>query len=380
MPRPLELRDYQVAAVDQLRASYRDSHRAPVLQLVTGGGKTIVFAEVIRSGAHRGRRVLVTAHRCELVRQASEKLLWAGVKHGIIARSLDRDHHLAVQVASIQTLVRRPELLGSFEFVLFDEAHHPRADIWIALLARQPDVWLLGVSATPVRADGKGLGIKSGGCFDDLVLGPSTKELIAAGWLSPVRIFAPARSLDLSPVATVAGYWDRAELAALVDTKAIVGDAIEYYPAHADHQPALAFCIRVDHAEHVAEEFRAAGYRAYCVHGGLPVRVRDDLIHGLASGAVEILTSCALIDEGLDMPAVGGVILLRPAQSLILYRQQIGRCMRTLPRKTALIVNDHVGNTLRHGPPNIERCWSLAGIEKDDGIQSDSASPVGEGQ
>jgi DNA repair protein RadD len=358
------LRDYQQDCIARLRESYGEGRRAPLLQLATGGGKTIVFGAITSAAAARRKQVLIVAHRRELIRQASAKLAWAGVAHGIIARDLDRSHDLPVQVGSVQTIARRLARLPQFDLVVFDEAHHARAGTWGRLLDHQHRARLLGVTATPARLDGKGLGVDAGGCFDDLVLGPSTKELIDSGWLSPVRCFVPARRIDLSGVKTIAGDWDRDQLAAVVDTKAIIGDAVEHYRARLDHHPAIAFCIGVDHAEHVAAGFRRAGYRSYCVHGGTPKSERDDLILGLGTGDVEVLTSCALIDEGLDVPAVAGVILLRPTQSTVLHRQQIGRGMRTMPGKAALVVNDHVGNTLRHGPPEIEPRWSLAGIDK----------------
>jgi superfamily II DNA or RNA helicase len=195
-------------------------------------------------------------------------------------------------------------------------------------------------------------------------MGPSTKELIDGGYLSPVRCFVPPQRIDRARLRTVAGDYVRDQLASVMDHAVITGDAIVHYRRQADHQPAIAFCSRVDHAEHVAQAFRAAGYRSHCVHGGTRKDERDALIAGLGNGAVEVLTSADLISEGLDVPVVGAVILLRPTKSLVLHRQQIGRGMRPAPGKVALIVNDHVGNCLTHGLPEIEPVWSLDGVEK----------------
>ena len=153
----------------------------------------------------------------------------------------------------------------------------------------------------------------------------------------------------------------------IVDTATITSDAVEQYQLRADHQPAIAFCITVAHAEHVAGAFRDAGYRAACVHGATPIVERDALVAGLSDGRLEVLTSCDLISEGLDVPAVGCVILLRPTKSLTLHRQQIGHGMRTAPGKTALIVLDHVGNVITHGLPETDAAWSLAGVEQRQG-------------
>jgi superfamily II DNA or RNA helicase len=380
---PLSLRPYQADLVAKLRRSYVLGHRALLLQLATGAGKTVIFSEIARRTAARGKRVLVVVHRRELILQASDKLAWAGVPHGVIAAGLDRDHDRPTIVGSIQTVARRLDELPRFDFLILDEAHHTRAATWAKLLAHQRDARLLGVTATPARLDGLGLGIDAGGCFDDLVLGPSTEELIAAGWLAPARCFVPDRAIDLSKVRTVGGDWDPDQLAGIVDNGVITGDAAENYRRRAAHLPAIAFCIRVDHAEHVAAAFRGAGYRSHCVHGGTPKDRRDALIAGLGTGDVEVLTSCDLISEGLDVPSVGCVILLRPTQSLVLHRQQIGRGMRPGDGKT-LTVNDHVGNVARHGPPEIEPRWTLNGIERrpppDRGDKDDAGEHNGGGR
>lgn len=361
---PLILRPYQTACIDKLRASYATGHHAPLFALPTGAGKTVVFSHIVQGASRKQRRALVAVHRRELIRQASAKLDWAGAPHGIIAAGFPSDADLPVQVGSIQTLARRLATLPPFDLIILDEAHHARAETWQALIEAQPQAKLLGVTATPARLDGKGLGVHAGGCFDDLVLGPTTAELIDGAYLCQVRCFAPAQRLDLRSVRVVGGDYVREDLADVVNTASICGDAVEQYRRRADHAPALAFCTTIAHAESVAQAFREAGYRAARVDGTMSKPERDSLIDGLGNGTIEVLTSCALIDEGLDVPAVGAVILLRPTKSLVLHRQQIGRGMRPAEGKGALIVNDHVGNCLVHGLPATEPVWSLAGVEK----------------
>lgn len=362
---PLILRDYQIAAIDQLRSSYAQGHRAPLFQLPTGGGKTVVFAEITRSASARRKRVLITVHRRELLDQASKKLDWAGVEHGIIAAGFKPDPGQRIQVASIQTLARRDLGDCRFDLIVLDEAHHARARMWADLIDQNPAAKLLGVTATPARLDGKGLGTDSGGYFDDLISGPSIAELVEMGFLSRSRYFIPkGPKLDLAGVRKRMGDYVVAEAASRVDTKVITGNAVEKYGQLANHRPAIAFCTLVSHAEHVALEFAAAGYKAAHVHGEMPKSERDRLIAGLGNGEIEVLASCDLISEGLDVPALGAVILLRPTASLVLHMQQIGRGMRPLPGKNALVVLDHVGNIARHGPPTIDHRWTLDGVEK----------------
>ncbi len=230
------------------------------------------------------------------------------------------------------------------------------------MIKAQPKAFLLGVTATPARLDGKGLGKSAGGCFDALVIGPEVKELTEQGFLSPAHCFVPARRLNLRGIKTVAGDYDRRGLEQVVDAK-IVGDAVANYRQHADHLPAIAYCITVKHAETTAQTFQNAGYRSVAVSGKTPVGKRDAAIAGLADGTVEVLCSCDLISEGLDVPVLGCVILLRPTKSLVLHRQQVGRGLRPNPGKV-LVVLDHVGNCLVHGLPDAVIVWSLAGIDK----------------
>jgi DNA repair protein RadD len=358
------LRPYQEVCVAELRGAFAAGLRAPILQLPTGGGKTIIFAEVTRGARAKGRRVLVLVHRRELIRQAAAKLEWAGVPHGIIAGGFPQDRAEPVQIASVHTLVRRLDTLGPLDLIVIDEAHHARAETWRRVLEAQPQARLLGVTATPARLDGKGLGIEAGGMFDAIVRGPSVADLVAGGYLSPARCFVPARRLDLSGVRVRRGDYLASDLSDVVDRADVAGDAVEQYRLRADHLPAIAFCITVAHARRVAAAFQAAGYRAATIHGDLDTPSRDRLIAGLGNGGIEVLTSCEVVSEGLDVPAVAAVILLRPTKSLVLFMQQVGRGMRPAPDKDALIVNDHAGNVLAHGLPGEARDWSLAGVNK----------------
>lgn len=356
---PPVLRPYQERDVANLRRAFGQGHRAVCYQSVTASGKTVVFSHVIGGATRKGRRSAVVVHRRELVRQASAKLSWAGVPHGIFAAGLDRDHDAPVLVLSVQTAVRRLDQLPHFNFIVGDEVHHARSETWTRLLTTWPGAKILGVTATPCRTDGKGLGIRAGGIFDALVCGATVAELQADGYLARTRCFVPATRIDTTDLRTRLGDY---EVGALAErASAVTGDAVLEYRHHADHQAAIAFGCTVAHAESIAAAFRQAGYRAGCVHGGLPMAERDALIEGLGTGEIEVLTSCDLISEGLDVPNVGAVILLRPTKSLVLALQQIGRGMRPAPGKDHLVVLDHAGNLLKHGLPEEPRVWTLDG-------------------
>jgi superfamily II DNA or RNA helicase len=257
------------------------------------------------------------------------------------------------------------------DLIVFDEGHHAVAGTWEKITKRHPRAHLLGVTATPCRADGKGLG----GVYDALIQGPSMQELIDEGYLVPPEVWAPG-TVDLTGVRTRFGDFKRDELNAAMDKREITGDAVEHYARHCDRVPAICFCVSVAHAEHVAEQFRAAGYAADSVDGKLDQATRDKRIAALGNGGLHVLTSCDLISEGVDIPVVGAAILLRPTKSLGLYMQQVGRALRPAPGKTKAIVLDHVGNVERHGFPQMPRAWSLENGTEEPDVAAEAAKGV----
>jgi DNA repair protein RadD len=352
----IALRNYQLALAEDIRSGFADGAKAVLAVSPVGSGKTVLFSYVSAGASSKGKRVVVLAHRRELVKQASEKLTASGVPHGIIAPGFSKSREL-VQVTSVQTLANR-EIDEPHLFVA-DEAHHAVAGAWAKIFARYPKARILGVTASPVRQDGKGLGVSSGGPFDHMVVGPAVEWLTGQGFLSPVKIYAPLTGPDLRGVATRAGDYDVGQVGKAMDKPRITGDAVSHYAKHAPGQPCIAFCASIEHATHTAAAFAGAGWRSVAVSGKTPTPERDAAIGGLATGAVQVLCSCSLIDEGLDVPAVGCVIMLRPTKSLGLYIQQAGRGMRVAPGKSALILLDHAGNTNIHGLPSAAREWSL---------------------
>jgi hypothetical protein len=299
--------------------------------------------------------VLILVHRRELIRQASAKLTLAGVAHGIIAAGFQQSDH-PVQVASVQTLVRRLERQHwQPDLIVIDEAHHAVAGTWGSVLNHWPEAYRLGVTATPVRRDGRGLGAM----FDRLVLGPSVQQLTAQGFLTPAKIYAPAPKFQDAEIRIRSGDYAPEEAAAQLDKPTVTGDAIEHYQRLGRGCSAIAFCCTTAHAEHVARQFRDCGIRSHVVLGTTPVEQREQLIADLGSGALQVLVSVDVISEGTDVPSAGAAILLRPTQSEGLYLQQVGRVLRPAAGKEHALILDHVGNVHRHGWPDDVRPWSL---------------------
>jgi len=357
----MRLRGYQQQAIDDLRNAYRAGRRAPLLCLPTGGGKTIIFSAIAQSAVGRGRQVLILVHRRELLHQASRKLTDIGLDHGLIAAGIPATDH-PVRIASVQTLVRRlPRMDWQPSLIIIDEAHHASAGSWTTILDKWPAAYRLGVTATPCRLSGAGLGT----AFDQLVLGPSVADLISAGFLSSARIYAPPVVADLTGLRRRAGDYAADQAATAMDRPTVTGDAIAHYTRLASGQRAIAFCCSIDHASHVAASFNAAGIPAATLLGSTPDR--DAVVAAFDAGAVQILVTVDVVSEGFDIPAASCAILLRPTQSLGLYLQQVGRVLRPAPGKDHALVLDHVGNVHRHGFPDDHREWSLA-----DGVRTRS--------
>ena len=199
--------------------------------------------------------------------------------------------------------------------------------------------------------------------------------LIEQGFLTQPKYYAPPNQLDLDGIQVRGGDFAREETAAIMDKPTITGDAVSHYQRLCNGAPAVAFCASVAHAEHVAQAFSAAGYRAATLDGTLDRIERRKRVRGLADGSIQILTSCEIISEGFDIPTVTAAILLRPTKSLGMHLQQVGRVLRIAPNKPHAVILDHVGNCLRHGLAEEEREWSLEGRPKKKKKAGDEDAP-----
>jgi superfamily II DNA or RNA helicase len=351
------LRPYQAQAVEQIRAAYRAGAQRVSYVAPTGSGKTVTFAYIVANGVARGTKILILAHRAELLDQAEAALTMAGVPYGIIAPGF-RETDALVQLASIATLARPKRLerwRGWADLVVVDEAHHCIAGSWARVLVSQGGAKVLGVTATPERLDGRGLGE----IFDTMVVGPSVAELIELGWLSPYTVFEPiAGGPDMSAAKIRAGDYSIEDQREAMDG-VVIGAAVTEYQRICPGVPAVVFCVDIDHSQKVVGALRAAGVVATHVDGETGASDRRSALAGLSNGTVDVICNCGLISEGVDVPAIGAAILLRPTASLSLYLQQVGRALRPAPGKERALILDFSGNCARHGLPDEPRTWSL---------------------
>lgn len=369
----IELRDYQVKLIEDIRAAFGRKHRCVLAVLPTGGGKTFCFSYITKNAVENKKfRVLILVHRRELLYQSSRSLAALNVDHGKIAPKFFGEIQM-VAVASIQTLDQRLKKSALYyDLIISDEAHHCGAETWKRVLSHFPNAKILGVTATPCRTDGQGLGVNSGGIFETLVMGPQIGELIEKGHLVEPILYAPPVNLDLSGVRKKKGDYDQKEVSARMDKPHIYGDAVAHYAKICPGVPTAVFCPSIDFAEKTAQAFRDAGFSFEVIHGSLDIVKRDELINGLGSGRYQGLVSVDIISEGTDLPVLSCAIMLRPTESLALFLQQGGRVLRTAPGKDRAFILDHVGNWMKHGLIEEDREWSLDGVKRKLGAKEET--------
>lgn len=352
------LRDYQDECVANVRREFKHTRRV-LLQAPTGSGKTIMFSHIAHSAAQKDKRILIMAHRHQIVTQISAALTSFGLRHGLIAPGYTMTNDL-LQIGMVQTIARRLGRMAAPDLIITDECHHGTSDQYQIVYRTFSKALSLGVSATPERLDGRGLAE----VYDVIVNGPRMRWLIDNNYLSNYDYYSPPPIADFASLHTKYGDFDLAEMAELVDQASITGDVIDHYRMYLNGAPSIAFCVNVAHAEHVAGQFRSEGIRSYSIDGKMDRDRQSKLIKGLADGSVEVLTSCNLISEGVDVPVVSGAILLRRTKSLTNFLQSVGRTFRLKPNGGRATLLDHVGNIALHGAPAMDRQWSLDGRPK----------------
>lgn len=325
---------------------------------------TILMASKAAQEVEAGGVVVIFAHRDVLLEQISEALCLFGLQHNFYTsqktqnRITTRNHvkfgdsfynqQARVIVASVDTFFRRDltTIAPLVTLWMMDETHHLLdSSKWHRCIDPLINARGLGVTATPIRADKKGLGRHADGVFDAMTVGATMHQLITNGMLSPYRVYTPPSRLDLTGVNTTSsGDYNNTKLAAATDKSDITGDAIEHYLKLAEGKQAICFTVNIEHGEHVAEQFRKAGVKAVNLSSKTPDAERDKRVQEFRDGHIQVLVNCDLFGEGFDVPAVECVIMLRKTQSYSLFKQQFGRALRVCEGKDFGILIDHVGN------------------------------------
>lgn len=395
----ISLRPYQSALVDDVREQWAAGARNVLMHLATGGGKTACLGSIVE--AHQGASCVI-AHRSELVSQVSQSLAQYGVTHDVICSDATRRIIAAVhvqrfgkcylrpgalcRVASVDTLIRRAGLeswAATVTLWVVDEGHHLVIDNkWHKAVEafNHPHAHGLLPTATPCRADGKGLGRHADGVADVMVSGPSPRWLIEEGWLSDYDVVCPTSDMEMLADVAASGDWSQKALKEASKRSHIVGDVVQSYLSKARGRLGVTFATDVETATAMAGAYREAGVPSEVLTGETDDRLRASILQRFERREVMQLCVVDIVSEGFDLPSIEVLSMARPTQSLGLYSQQFGRGLRPVfapgydletregrlaaqaasgkGRKMLLI--DHVGNFIRHqGGPDAPRVWTL---------------------
>lgn len=378
------LRDYQLEIIDKVRDSMNRGNRRVMLQLPTGAGKTLVASEILKQTSLNGYNSIFLADRRKLIDQTGEKLKSYGVDYGIIMAGRAPDWEAPVQVASIQTLysraIRRQVMsLPDVQLVVIDEAHKSLGNQYLEIIQEHyPEAFLLGLTATPYRADGRGLDEM----YDDLVIGPSVKRLTEEGYLVPMKYYAPSMP-DMVYLESIVdkskGDYNETKLGKYMEqNRPLIGDVVKHYKLLAGDRQAVVFASSVRHSIYLAEAFNKAGIPAEHIDGTTYHIERQRIYDDVHSGKTRVLTNCAVLIEGWDEPQISAAILARPTKSVATYLQMAGRVLRPYPGKQDAILIDHSGAVRELGFVHDERDWSLAAREAIK-LEEDPTAKIDEG-
>ena len=360
-PVSIVLRDYQEKAIAELREHIRHG-RDPLLVAPCGSGKGSLIAYIVDRMAQKGKRIIFAVHGKSLVADMSQRVAKLGIEHGVLMGGHKRQRWHGVQVASIDTL-HRMEDPPHADLVIVDEAHMALSPTWRKALARYT-CRTIGMTATPTRLDGKGLGRKSGGLFDVMVMGPTQEELIKQGHLVGSRVLAPPAPADLATIRNVDTADGQRKMAKVCDRAKVIGDAVKHWEKYANGAKTAVFAVDQAHAQHVAEQFRGSGYSWAYVDCNTKLDERERIWNDLDHGDLRGVVSVGVTTVGWDHPIVSCLVILRLTGSLGLHHQILGRGSRPHPGKTHFLVLDHVGATGHHEPYGCFEDavpWSLDG-------------------
>lgn len=384
----MQLRPYQSSLVTRINNFWETTPQGKVLAvLATGGGKTVIFSSIIAT--EQGATCAI-AHRQELVSQMSLTLAKNGIYHRIVGSNktvkncvkihmdeLGKSYYDAGSkhaVASVDTIIRREEQLKnwllSVRLWVIDEAHHVlKNNKWGKAVQMFPNARGLGVTATPCRADGNGLGAHADGVFVTMYEGVAMGELIRDGYLTDYKIFAPPSSFSREQikVSDSTGDFNLNQMREVVngsslvahDEKTITGDVVAQYLKIARGKSGVTFTVDVASAEEIAEQYNKAGIPAAAISCNTPDLERFAAVRKFKNKEILQLVNSEILTEGFDCPGIEVVSFARPTESYSMYSQMFGRALRPLPGKTHALIIDHVGNVMRHGLPDAPREWSL---------------------
>ena len=365
-----EDRPYQTQIIHDTREALNDAD-AVIIYAPTGSGKTKIACDITKKAVDKGSEVMFIGDSTEIIDQTSETLKQYGIRHGIIqAGHKDRRAWEKVHVATIQTL--RNRTLPQKDLVFVDECHLARAASWETVIShyRTAGSKVIGLSATPTRLDGKGLGK----LFQKIVECPSIEELTEQGYLIPLRVFCPPGSPDAKDMGVIGGDVNKKELAKAWDKPKLIGDAVEHYAKYGLGRLGIMAAAGIEHSKHLVSAFQGAGIPAAHCDGTTPREERRRILKSLPKREIMVLCQVDICGKGWDCKEVSYAGDCRTTLSLARWLQFAGRVLRIAPGKEDSILMDHAGNCFRFGMPDEKRPWTLDDTAKSK--QADDKAPA----
>lgn len=361
-----ELHDWQYDLLVEVAQLMRAGVRRVLLQTPTGGGKTVMALSALLSARRQGLLAQFLVHRKELLDQTSKRFTSSALGHSFVAAGLPFDPSAGLLLAGVQTLVKRLDLILPPMLIIVDEAHHACSQTYADILEAYPNAFILGLTATPQRLDGRGLNEH----FDIMVLGPEVRWLIDNGYLSDFDYYAPS-------IPDMTGVRTDQQAEEVMDKPTLIGNMVEHYLKLAKDQPGIVFAHSREHSRHLVDAYRGNGVRAAHIDGDMTQKERERIDTGFREREFDLLSNVSLLGEGYDVPAIVYLGLGRRTQSLSLFKQMAGRPLRKYGDSRAIIC-DHAGNAFTHGLPDDEIEWSLDGRATGAGLGggNSDASPV----
>ena len=355
----MNLRPYQNKAIEDIRHHFSKGKKRILLVAPKGSGKTVIASSMMQKAKERSKFNLFVAHRRELVMQCSRKLSDFGLNHGVIMAEKSPNAMADIQVASIQTFASRKDrddfIKPNADIVILDEAHRSVSGQFTELLKVYPNSFIIGLTATPIRNDGRGLG----NIYEEIVECGSIKELTEQGYLVPNRIVAPSIP-DLQKIRLVAGDYEKRALDRKMNTRKLVGDIVSHWIKYGENRATVVFATSIAHSKHIANIFRQNGVSSGHIDSEMNELDRETQLSNLNSGKIKVLSNCQILTEGWDQPKISCVIIARPTKSYPMYLQMIGRTLRPYPNKKDTLIIDHSGCVYEHGFPEDAGNWTLS--------------------